>query len=404
MGESNKGNTRIAELVFKYLVKQLSDEEKVELDKWKLSSEENRAVFNDMVQRAQLKLKLQDYNTVHSEDIWNRISRDISISLAPVSIKKNRYWYTVAAAMVPIIAICGWLYLKPGTTSNSTPTLSSTEILPGSNKGILTLANGSTIILDNVKDGSLADQGNTSVAKHGGQIVYQVDGAHMGNEIGYNTISTPRGGQYQISLADGSRVFLNAASSLRFPVAFNGAERKVIVTGEAYFEIAKDPSKPFIVVIDKADNKTEVEVLGTHFNVNGYLNEPSIQTTLLEGKVKVRNSASSNTKILSPGQQAQVLSSGTIHLKQVDTLASVAWKNGVFRFGETDVRSVLRQIERWYDVEIIYKGEIPEIDFVGQISRYSNASKVLELLEMTGGIRFQIEGKKIVVMPPESKK
>jgi ferric-dicitrate binding protein FerR (iron transport regulator) len=199
-------------------------------------------------------------------------------------------------------------------------------------------------------------------------------------------------------LADGTKVWLNAASSVRFPVAFTGKERKVEITGEAYFEVAKDKTKPFRV---KA-NSSEIEVLGTHFNVNAYDDEASIKTTLLEGKVKISVPVSgrkSSYKSLFPGEQAEISKDGKIKVKgHADTEEAVAWMNGHFQFKSADIKTVLRQIARWYDVEIEYRGNI-DLHFTGQLTRNENVSKVLNELMLTGEVHFKIDGRKIIVSP-----
>jgi ferric-dicitrate binding protein FerR (iron transport regulator) len=239
----------------------------------------------------------------------------------------------------------------------------------------------------------LAQQGNTSVIKkNDGQLEYNSLDGKTG-EVAYNILKTPMGGQYKITLPDGSKVWLNAASSLKYPVVFVGAERRVEITGEAYFEIAKDLNKPFKVQL----NNMEVEVLGTHFNVNGYSDEEAIKTTLLEGKVKVL--AAKEFKFLVPGQQAQLKSSGNISVtNDVSLEETVAWKDGNFQFENSDIKTVMRQLARWYEVDISYKGNINK-HFIGSISRDVKLSQVLTMLQQTGEVKFKIEGKNLIVMP-----
>ena len=264
------------------------------------------------------------------------------------------------------------------------------EIVPGGNKAILTLADGSTVILDDAKNGVLAQQGDTKVIKlNGGKLNY--DASAGANEVLYNTISTPRGGKYQIELPDGSQVWLNAESSLRFPTAFIGKERKVEISGEAYFEITKNKAMPFTVRAQDAD----VVVLGTHFNIMAYTNETSLKTTLLEGSVKFIKNRIVN--ILKPGQQSQLLKSGGVKVVGgVDVDEVVAWKNGTFNFNGTDIGTVIRQLSRWYDVEAVYKGDVDEL-FYAEIPRSTKLSDVLKALELTGKVRFEIDGRRIIV-------
>jgi ferric-dicitrate binding protein FerR (iron transport regulator) len=265
-------------------------------------------------------------------------------------------------------------------------------VLPGGNRALLTLANGSSIVLDSAADGILAQQGNTRIKKlNGGQIVYSVPGMKP-EAVFYNVLTTPRGGQYRLALPDGSQVWLNAASSIRYPTAFTGRERRVEITGEAYFEIAKNPQMPFYVKV----NDMQVEVLGTHFNVMAYANEDAVRTTLLEGSVKVNRGSS--TVFLKPGQQSALGEKGAVSvIDGADTEEAVAWKNGLFEFDNVSIETVLRQISRWYDVDVQYEGNTMPSHFGGQISRYSNLSQVLKILELSG-IHFRIEGKRLIVL------
>lgn len=274
---------------------------------------------------------------------------------------------------------------------------------PGTEGAILTLADGKQIILDSAANGSLAVEGRTKVINKDGQLVYEIEG-RVPDALLYNTMTTPKGKQYQLVLADGSKVWLNAASSIRYPTAFAGTERRVEITGEAYFEIAHHADKPFKVSV----NGMEVQVVGTHFNINAYEDEAAMQTTLLQGSVKI--TTNNHTRILSPGQQAQISTTlshpvqqkpGDENIKVVkdaDLDAVMAWKNGYFSFSQTDLQTVMRQIARWYDVEIVYAGTIPDRRFGGEIARNTNASQVLKILEESK-VYFRIEGKKIIVLP-----
>ena len=323
---------------------------------------------------------------------------------SPAKIIRFTIWKRVAAVASIIILGTGTYFLL---TNKEQKEITKTEnniqykndVVPGGNKATLQLADGSTIILDSAQNGTLSQQGNARVLKlDNGQIAYNASGT--AKEVLYNTISTPRGGQYQLTLADGSKVWLNAASSIRFPASFTGSKRKVELTGEAYFEVAKNPAMPFTVYISPSptgESRGEVEVLGTHFNINSYADEDVIKTTLLEGAVKVTKG--SVIALLSPGQQAQLTTNGQIGVnKNIDVDEVVAWKNGLFNFNSVDIENIMRQISRWYDVDVFYQGSISKETFSGiGVSRNSKLSQVVKIMEQAG-VKFKIEGKKITVM------
>jgi ferric-dicitrate binding protein FerR (iron transport regulator) len=309
-----------------------------------------------------------------------------------------------AAVLLLIAGIGAYLSLhnktpsKPAATSSAKELTRQTrkDLAPGGNRAVLTLGDGSTIVLDNAKNGILAQQGNTKVLKLNGKLSYNPGNARH-DETVYNTISTPRGGQYQIELPDGSQVWLNAVSSIRFPAAFAGNERKVEITGEAYFEVAKNAAMPFKVVIaTPSENGTEIEVTGTRFNIMAYNDEAAVKTTLLEGSVKINQE--SKAVPLKPGQQARWHDKSIKIIDHVDTEEAVAWKNGYFQFASASLQQVMRQIARWYDVDISYAGKVPERRFGGKISRDNNASEVLKVLELSK-VKFRIEDKRIIVTP-----
>lgn len=357
--------------------------------------------------------------------IWQQI--DDTQQQAPVVPLVNRSWFRVTVAAVTIAVVCLPVYYLITHTAKGKPVAKTVvrstpahDALPGGNKAILTLNDGSVIVLDSARNGMLGEQGNAKVLKEEGRLKYDADN-HQGesekSEIAYNTLSTPRGGQYQLVLPDGSRVWLNAASSIRFPTAFTGNEREVELTGEAYFEITKNHDKPFRVYFSSPPNggrgrKGTVEVLGTHFNVNAYGDEETARTTLLEGRVKVSidpawREQSANVKsseqsaILIPGQQAVITSSEADAVKTIndaDTEGAVAWKNGLFYFDDVSIQAIMRQLSRWYQVQVVYKGKIPDRRFEGQVSRNANLSQVLKILELSK-IHFTIEGETVTVMP-----
>lgn len=304
---------------------------------------------------------------------------------------------SVAAVALLVISITYFLiYPSKDPTATSVknqPPMLANDVLPGGNKATLTLADGSVITLDSAKNGRLADQGRATVLKvDDGQLAYnRVDGEPQ--EIAFNTVSTPRGGQYRVILADGTQVWLNSLSSILFPTAFTGAERKVEITGEAYFEVAKDKNRPFKVLV----NGMEVEALGTQFNINAYTDERNITTTLVEGSVRVKK-GNANV-LLFPDNQAILNGNNELDLlPKVNTEEIIAWKNGWFQFEGTSIESIMRQVSRWYDVEVIFEKKVDKY-FVATIPRNVPVSRLLRIFELTESVHFKIEGKTITVMP-----
>ncbi len=269
------------------------------------------------------------------------------------------------------------------------------DIPPGTNNAVLTLSNGTTIVLDSAANGTLAQQGNVKVFKINGQVAYKTETENMKSKPVYNTITTEKGNEFELILADGSKVWLNAASSIRFPTSFEGNERKVDITGEAYFEVAHDASRPFRVAFNtKSDGAGEIEVLGTHFDVNAYADEDNIKTTLLEGSVKIKRA--NHIQMLSPGQQA-VLTSNKITLKKdVDVSEVVAWKNGFFVFNNMDIQTIMRQVARWYNIDVNFEGKIPSDGFTGKISRNVPLSDFLKVLQLNN-VHVKTEGRKVTI-------
>ena len=304
--------------------------------------------------------------------------------------KKSLWKYTAAATVLLCLGWVSYYVLHKAPVKQYVAQHQIQDIGPGSNKAVLTLADGKKITLTGAKNGKLADQGSITINKtNDGQLVYHPGSTSDAQTITYNVIETPRGGQYHLTLADGTQVWLNAASSLKYPASFSGHERKVELTGEAYFEVAHNKEKPFRVI----SNRQEVEVLGTHFNINAYSDEKVVKTTLVEGSVKISSGAINKT--LKPDEQAQ-LENGNILIANVDVNEVVAWKNGLFHFDHATLQSAMRQIARWYDVDVVYEGAIPKTVINGEAYRNMKASQVFEVLGYLN-VKFRIEGKKIIV-------
>ncbi|QKJ28567.1 FecR domain-containing protein [Mucilaginibacter mali] len=315
--------------------------------------------------------------------------------------KKQRLWprIAVAASLLLILSVTAY-FITHQQQPNSKPNLVAKrlpqhDIAPGGNKAVLILANGQQINLTNAKNGRLAKEANMLINKTAdGKVVYQSDKQNKAaTELAYNTLKTPRGGKYDLTLADGTRVWLNAASSITYPSAFNGPDRQVEITGEAYFEVVHNAAKPFRV---KVAGQT-IEDLGTHFNINAYADEPAIKTTLLEGSIRVSNST--GNLVLKPGQQAVIKADQNITIDAgADMEEAIAWHQGLFKFNEASTEMVMRQLSRWYDVDVSYEGKIPPRQFSGKIYRNASALKVSDILSYKQ-IHFRLEGRKIIVMP-----
>ncbi|MEO3403945.1 FecR domain-containing protein [Mucilaginibacter sp. CAU 1740] len=311
----------------------------------------------------------------------------------PLTMPSKHGWtkYAVAASILLFIWVGAYFFTRSGHKADHVAANNYSNIKPGGNKATLTLGNGKTITLDDTTNGQIAQQAGVLISKNAnGEIVYTA--AQSTDEVLENTIATPKGGQYKVILPDGTNVWLNAASSLTYPTAFKGTERLVTLNGEGYFEVTKNKQMPFRV---HSAGQT-VEVLGTHFDINAYADEAVVKTTLLEGSVKV--SVQANSATIVPGQQAQFAKGGAgiIRLEKVDTDKEVAWKNGVFSFADEDIRTVMRQVSRWYDIDVVYNGKIPDEKFYGEISRSSNLADVFKILELNN-MKFDVDGKTVTV-------
>lgn len=392
---------RLQLLLNKYLGNNCSAEEEAELMQW----------YNATNQHP---VEWPISHKGEPEEIKARMLSNLQHAIHPSSkvipIYRRRSWQ-IAASLLILLGAGAWFAMNRTSTGNAVPIITAEAetkpILPGGNKATLTLADGTTIVLDTASNTTLAQEGNTRIIKlNNGQLTYKDADKLTTAATGlYNTIRTPNGGQYQVILPDGTHAWLNAASVLRFPITFTGNERKVQLSGEAYFDVAKNSAMPFRVVTinEESHELSRVEVLGTSFNVNAYNNEPSIKTTLVDGKVKV-SSADTTMRpvILTHSMQASLYQdqqrSRNIMVREVDTDDVIAWKNGLFNFNNADIKTVMRQIARWYDVEVVYEGNLPNEKFEGEIPRNSTLAEVFKILELSA-VHFKVEGRKVTVMP-----
>ncbi|RQO69836.1 anti-sigma factor [Pedobacter sp. KBW06] len=309
--------------------------------------------------------------------------------------KSIKLWPGFAAASVILLIALGFYFYRPSAQIlNMEESVVNQGIKPGSNKAYLTLSDGRRISLTDASSGEVAKQSGIRITKNAeGQLIYTVIESDVTGAAVYNTFETPKGGKYQVCLPDGTKVWMNAASTLKYPASFATFNQRIVnLDGEAYFEVSKDKAKPFIVITKKQN----VKVLGTYFNINAYHDEPDTKTTLLEGSIELNNDT--DVKLLKPGEQAETTES-RILVSVADTDQALAWKNGDFVFEGASLRTIMRQISRWYDVEVSYEGQIADLKFGGSISRTKNITAVLRVLELTKGVHFKIEGRRILVMP-----
>jgi ferric-dicitrate binding protein FerR (iron transport regulator) len=381
---------RMAALTAKRIKGTISREEESALDQWIAGSEHHQQLFEEMRDESYRAALLQEMDAPDIESALRKMSTRLGYENEYRSRFRRSIRY-VAAATVAFLLVCSSLYVswhkKSSVAWSPAHYRQNKDIAPGRNGAVLTLANGTRIVLDSLDDGVIATQGGTKVVLNNRRLAY-TPGPGSAGAVGYNIMTTPKGRQFELVLPDGTRVWLNAASSLHYPTAFTGRERVVEIIGEAYFEVAHNERIPFKV---KINNATEIEVLGTNFNVNAYNDEPVIKTTLLSGSVKVTGGKKKQTLIMRPGQQSEVDTDGTINLeKDANTSLAVAWKEGRFEF-QGSIQDIMRQVARWYDVEVVYEGDVSDKAFGGAISKYENVSRVLQMLELTGTIHFKME-------------
>ena len=372
-------NKEAKELLKKYRTGSCTAEEIALLESWYLEYEDEALPDSTLKTISEEKSKIWQGLPVHQRPV-----------------KRSVLWPWMAAASVVLCtALAIFFQSRDKVVKDETATA---KIVPGGNRAILTLANGTAISLNDAANGNLASQSGITVTKtKDGQLMYQVGAAGKNDTRAvaeYNTITTPKGGQYQIGLPDGTKVWLNAASSLTFPVAFAGNERLVKLTGEGYFEVAHHKEKPFKVV---SQGQT-VEVLGTHFNVSAYKEDGHITTTLLEGKVKVQLNEIDISSVLSPGEQS-ILKGRTFNVQKANTDEAIAWVNNSFVFDNEELGSIMRKISRWYDVEVVCPTEMEKMKFSGTGSRNKSINDVLKIMEFTESVHFKFEGRRVTVMP-----
>lgn len=394
----------IALLLWKHLNRELSSEEQIALDNWSGRSAANETLLRELDDSPGLQAELKEFDQMME---WFGRSMDVKfektlpvkvIEISQGQFPKRPFFGWVAAASIFLVAsVSAYLlfFNNRKISSETLPVVKTEDVQPGGFKATLRLANGAIVNLEAAKNGELTKEGNTSIFNKDGQLVYTSNGQISNTETLHNILSTGRGETYPITLSDGSKVYLNNETELRFPVRFSGSNRIVeLKGGQAFFEVAHNPGKPFKVIL----NGAEVEVLGTQFAVQNFPGS-QIETSLLTGKVKVR-AAKSGEKVLIPGQQANVDDKGNISIvNNADVEGSIAWVRGYFHFEEANMESVLQQLARWYDVEVTFHGQISNEKIKGDIQRSLPLSKVLSYLEPIGNVKLKLEGKRIIVNP-----
>lgn len=390
MNPSIESRLRQSVLILKYLNEELTESESAELNAWIKADPAHEQLFQELTNESEIRKELAIMDAFSVEEAKQAFLN----KLKPVPMKRrNLKWYYAAASVVVLLAL--GLLLRNSSPETEAPLniveeLKKAELItPATDKAILTMADGQKIEISPSTSGLISKQDKVDLVAEDGEIRYNVQGAV--DKMQYNTLTTPKGGQYKLILEDGTKLWINAASSITFPVAFIGNERKVVLHGEGYFEVAPDAKRPFRVEMDHG----MVEAIGTAFNVNSYEDDPISKTTLIEGKVRVQSNK--EDIILIPGQQANISTAGDIKkITDVDTDAELAWKNGQFVFKSATVPEIMKQLSRWYDIDVKFQQESPKDKFSGIVNRSGNLSEVLRILN-EGGIRFKINNRTIII-------
>lgn len=396
---------KIARLIAKSLKEELTAEESAWLEAWVAESAQNRAIYGRLMRADYLEEQLSFWEHHDPEVYWPQMEEAIARD-------QSRWRRTMqgvrryAAILLPLILVCGagwyWISHFPKNQAENRPdSLAGVHIMPRGKVAQLVLGSGRVISLNDSVREVVTEKDGTQVRNKASALSY-LAGNHHSEKALYNTLITPRGGEYQVTLSDGTKVWLNTASSLRFPTRFQGKQREVVLSGEAYFEVSKDEKHPFIV---RTANDMKVTVLGTKFNISSYTDDPGQKITLTEGSVRVRNedepARTDSGVLLKPGYQAVFSKDNRrISVAKANLEAALAWKNGLFLFDGESLGSILRNLSRWYDVKVVYAdGVDTRFHFTGRIHRYENITGILHLLELTGKVEFTMNGRQLEVVP-----
>lgn len=386
---------RMTGLLAGYLRNTLSDAERLELEQWLAANESNRAILEELINEEKAGEEWRRLAYYHERTEKAREELAAEIKKRKASRTRRLFFYRAAAVLLLLVSAAAVIWqTQLRQADHITTTEYAENVLPGSQKAQLVLSNGNSMELNTGSDTSFMQGASVKVQQQQGLLAYE-DINNNYEEIQFHQLITPKGGEYHLLLEDGTHVWLNAASSIRFPTRFTGTERRVQLSGEAYFEVAKDAKKPFIVDLNQ---HTSIQVLGTRFNVNAYTDEERIHTTLLEGAVAVNSGSFGRT--IAPGQRAVTDHDGNkaIIVETADTVRAVAWKNGVFDFNDTKLSEVMRQVSRWYNIDIVYEKSIPDIKVWGRMERNQNLQQLITILNGMD-VRVKLESiNKLIVL------
>jgi ferric-dicitrate binding protein FerR (iron transport regulator) len=401
----------LIDLLTGHLRDDLSPSQQEQLDLWIAQSERNRLLFESIDDEEQLRKLVLQFHEEEEENneaiILQKIRQGMDAVVIPVTpvrrFPARSSWGWVAALVIVTTGVGGYIWMNNKERQPVTVAEQPLDIPPGKDGAILTLADGSQVVLDSLGNGVIATQHGTKIVLKNGALAYAQD-AGKATAV-YNHLSTPKGRQFKLVLPDGTKVWLNAASSLRYPTVFDGNQRQVEISGEAFFEVAQNHQQPFHINVN---NQAQIRVLGTQFNVNAYSNEAMIKTTLVDGGIQIKpgtDADNSSFITVKPGQQAQIRQAGkATHQQTVNLLnnanvdKAIAWKSGIFNFEDASLEEVMRQVERWYDIEVVYEKGIPNFNFGGKMGNDVSLSGLLKSLEESE-VHFRVEGRKLIVLP-----
>jgi transmembrane sensor len=390
---------RLMYLYRQYIANLCSAEELMELEEL-LKIRDNESIISGLLENTWDDLDMhtaKDISQIQADQVYNSIIKSRAPEKSPY-----KFWMIRIAASLLLCLGIGLIIYRSQTpellqkTAIKTDKPKAEDFMPGKNKAVLTLSNGNEVVLDDRQNGKIASQGSVIISKlEDGQIAYAATDADpkstsVANQS--NTLTIPRGGQYQLTLPDGTHVYLNSASSLTYPAKFAGKERRVTLSGEAYFEVAKNPKIPFIINVN---NKQQIQVVGTHFNVEAYTDERAINTTLLEGSVKILYK--NKETLLKPGQVAINNMGASLNIEPADLDEAIAWKNGLFSFNNENITSVMKKISRWYDVDVVFKGDMQNVNYLGNYSRTKSLANLLKNIQLMEEVNISIAGRRITV-------